>query len=1364
MTVASDSGTLPLTPRQVRAARALLTWSQQDLAKRAGIAVSTVADFERGQRTPVPNNAEAIRVALEKAGIRFPPGGAVAGPPSPWLGPTTKSGAPISWVNATDLSQWAERRDGQGSLPALLSKLVRAGGGAVPHFPADEGVQFGGWDGTTRADVGNDYVPAGVAGWEIGTQRQGIVGKANEDYEKRTKDAGALNPADSTFIFVTPRHWPEKDEWAAQKRSEAVWRGVRAYDGTDLVEWISLYPPVGQGLATALGRRPLGARQLEEIWEEWSLATQPALTAEVILSDRDKDVVAVLHWLREEPSILALQSETPEEVAAFVYAAIAELPEDYAGHYLARSLVAETAAMARALADSPTPLLIVLLDPEPGLAQAIARKGHHVLLVYGGNPGQVGEVRRLGRPTRQGIETALEAAGVKEDRAKRLARESSRSLAVLRRLMASQTGRLPNWAQAAPPHALLAALLAGAWDEKSESDRRVLAQLADTPYETFVADVTRFAGQFDSPLHKVGSVWKVASPQDAWFLLASYLSPADVDRFERVAADVFATADPRYEMTGEERWYAPIHGVKPEYSENLRRGLGEILIMFALFGARAHTVEHADLRAGGVVYKLLHDADSERWWSLAGDFQLLAEAAPDTFLEAVQHSLDQPTPPISALFRSDSDPTFGREYLSNLLWALESLAWSPRLLGRVALILAQLDDMDPGGRYSNRPGKSLRDQFVLWLPQTGASLEERLKVLDVIRRRYPKAAWKLMLGILPSGHDTLTPAAKPRWRDLAPEAVEDVTYAVVHKGAYEIASRLLDDSGRDVERWAAVLKRLGNFPDRNRVIERLVGAVPEIRDAEDRAALWTSVRRTLHHYRQFPDADWAIPVSELAALAKVYEALTPSDPVARTAWLFGKGVGLPNPDGGWQREQEQLKTEKAKAATEVFSAAGIDGVVELANRVELPEQLGFSLIDASIDVAHRERILELALKSTSDHLQGLAYGLIVATFQSEKEPWIEKLLASARSGNWGDRALRTVLSAITQNRWTWNLAQQCGPDIERAYWRQVPVFAIVGEDREVQFAAEKLLEMGRAHDAVALLASRVGENATHNLTKTTAGSKRESEISSTLLIDALKQAGRVPLADKDHNGVTMFQYYVVQILKHLDVVGGITEQTMLELEFMYLALLKFSERPVKAIMRALSHAPQLFIQLLCAMFKPTAESGVVEEAPADLERAKRLASHAFDILQDWDVVPGTDASGKIDGAKLEEWVKEARRLAHETGRDEIADQKIGEILSASPIGDDGIWPALPVREIIETARSAHLETGFVIGQQNRRGVTGRLPTDGGKQEQDIVRQFASLAKATALEWPRTSAVLEKLAKSYIENARWHDVHAEQFDW
>ncbi|WP_390895435.1 helix-turn-helix domain-containing protein [Bradyrhizobium diazoefficiens] len=57
------SANAELTPKLVKAARALLAWSQQDLAKSAGVATSTIADFERGQRTPVANNAQAIRDA-----------------------------------------------------------------------------------------------------------------------------------------------------------------------------------------------------------------------------------------------------------------------------------------------------------------------------------------------------------------------------------------------------------------------------------------------------------------------------------------------------------------------------------------------------------------------------------------------------------------------------------------------------------------------------------------------------------------------------------------------------------------------------------------------------------------------------------------------------------------------------------------------------------------------------------------------------------------------------------------------------------------------------------------------------------------------------------------------------------------------------------------------------------------------------------------------------------------------------------------------------------------------------------------------------------------------------------------------------
>ena len=60
-----------LTPEQSRAARGWLDWSQDDLAKRANVSLSTVRDFEKGRRMPVRNNLLAIRHALEQSGIVF---------------------------------------------------------------------------------------------------------------------------------------------------------------------------------------------------------------------------------------------------------------------------------------------------------------------------------------------------------------------------------------------------------------------------------------------------------------------------------------------------------------------------------------------------------------------------------------------------------------------------------------------------------------------------------------------------------------------------------------------------------------------------------------------------------------------------------------------------------------------------------------------------------------------------------------------------------------------------------------------------------------------------------------------------------------------------------------------------------------------------------------------------------------------------------------------------------------------------------------------------------------------------------------------------------------------------------------------
>lgn len=60
-----------ISPAQSRAARALIEWSQSDLAAAAHLGLSTIRDFEKGRRTPTYNNLLAIKLALEAKDVVF---------------------------------------------------------------------------------------------------------------------------------------------------------------------------------------------------------------------------------------------------------------------------------------------------------------------------------------------------------------------------------------------------------------------------------------------------------------------------------------------------------------------------------------------------------------------------------------------------------------------------------------------------------------------------------------------------------------------------------------------------------------------------------------------------------------------------------------------------------------------------------------------------------------------------------------------------------------------------------------------------------------------------------------------------------------------------------------------------------------------------------------------------------------------------------------------------------------------------------------------------------------------------------------------------------------------------------------------
>jgi hypothetical protein len=141
----------------------------------------------------------------------------------------------MSWTRALHLIHWADTQEARHTLPLLIRNLIRR---TVPspvslNFPAAEQVQRPGFDGVVETATGNEFVPAGASRWEIGADRD-PKSKAEKDFAKRTADVSPEERNRAVFVFVTPRVWLKKDEWAQEKRSSSGWRDISVLDANDL--------------------------------------------------------------------------------------------------------------------------------------------------------------------------------------------------------------------------------------------------------------------------------------------------------------------------------------------------------------------------------------------------------------------------------------------------------------------------------------------------------------------------------------------------------------------------------------------------------------------------------------------------------------------------------------------------------------------------------------------------------------------------------------------------------------------------------------------------------------------------------------------------------------------------------------------------------------------------------------------------------------------------------------------------------------------------------------------------------------------------------------------------------------------------
>ena len=141
-------------------------------------------------------------------------------------------------------------------------------------------------------------------------------------------------------------------------------------------------------------------------------------------------------------------------------------------------------------------------------------------------------------------------------------------------------------------------------------------------------------------------------------------------------------------------------------------------------------------------------------------------------------------------------------------------------------------------------------------------------------------------------------------------------------------------------------------------------------------------------------------------------------------------------------------------------------------------------------------------------------------------------------------------------------------------------------------------------------------------------------------------------------------------------------------------------------------------------------------------------------------IPGTKENNIIDKDVLLSWVEEVRLSCRENDRVDIGDQYIGQLLSKSKIGLDGIWPCEAVRDVLEKYQSKHINIGFSIGVSNARGVFSRGLDEGGKQERDLSSKYRNWSQKIKNSHPHVSAILESIANDYEKDAQFWDNKVE----
>ena len=1253
-------------------------------------------------------------------------------------------------ITAEQIEAWGMRKTpARDLLPVLVRRLVHETGRELQHldFPGFDNAQRRGFDGQVLAGAATLKVPAGRSVWEVSVEQEPQK-KAERDYKAGLEKLPQTQQGETTFVVVTTRNWKDKDDWVKRKNALGEWMEVRAYDASDLEQWLETTVGPRIWLAEQLRIPTHGFRTIESCWREWAMATEPQMTSTIFAPSTRRYKKKLQEWLGsppDRPFIVAADSR--EEALAFI--ACFFLDKDFIATAPGSAVEFQSVETLKLLAGSTSPFIVVVCSDEVERGIADVFRHRHCIVVRP-RTSPFGEPDIAIDPLdRKAFESALSDMGIKGQRLERLARQSGLSPTVLRRRLSNVPAiQTPPWANDPEiARKLIPMALIGAWHAGFDADHEILATLSNDPFENVKSAVTDVLRHEDSPVWRVGDQCGVVSKIDALFAMAQFVTEQDLTNFFEMAEYVLSESDPALDLPENTRWQAGFFGKVREHSPALRSGIRDTLIFLAVHGNRLfskrlgiNVEEDISVR----VNRLLTPITSEKLESYNHDLPDIAEATPQVFLKVLQAGLRQTEPVLKPLLRPAAEGLFASPPRIGLLWALERLAWHQKHFMDVVNILAELSLTKINDNWTNKPVKSLASIFHSWLPQTAVSISDRIQALKVICERFPEVGWQICIRQINGEDDIGEYNVRPRWRAIAAGSMTPVSpdeRSEFECAALDLVVNWPRHDGRTLSDLLPFLPRMGE-EEQMKVLD--CANMWALTQSDEAAIAETreQIGRLVYSLNASPPVLFA---KAMTRARETFQQLIPKDSFSRLAlpfrgiWTYSSIAKSQDPSLDWADWPERYFKICKESFAEIWSSYGIDGVIKLLEGDSTGSMIGGYVASYVSDAQDTVDVIRSCMSNdtvssekVNDFLQGF--------FRAHDDDTSTEVLSSLVKVSAADSSVR-VLRHASFNGKTWQLVDQLPERYLDEYWGKVYVPLKKYSMAEAGKLITNLLRVGRPWDAFFALRADYNRVGTIHLRRLLKG------ITASNL-------GKIGYSEN-------VIYYLPKALESLSKRSGISTEEMAQLEFASAEMIPPRECNVPHLEKQVEESPLTFVYLLSLVTQRRSEGqDPAEWHVEDLNLNRIMARRAFSVLNALRRLPGQDDIGEINLTVLTNWIFEARRLALKHGRIGICDQQIGQWLSSLPSQEDAPWPSRTICRVLESICSDEVASGFLMGVFNARGATSRRPYEGGRQEWDLAAKYRRWAKVWMIEYPFVSKSLNAIADSYESEAKRHDHEAE----